>query len=139
MDFISHLGGAIPADCMRSPGQFDHPILNHVKAQIALAALSAGKAASHNVTVDFRNPESALADARRARLEFGFTRMWSIHPSQVDPIIQAMMPSTSEVEEARAIIAAARAAHWGPIEYGGRLHDRASYRFYWGILQRAEG
>jgi citrate lyase subunit beta/citryl-CoA lyase len=139
MDFISHLGGAIPSECMRSPGQFDHPLLQHVKVQIALAALSAGKVASHNVTVDFRDPEIALSDARRARLEFGFTRMWSIHPTQVDPIIRALMPSSSEVAEAHAIIDAARAADWGPIEHGGRLHDRASYRFYWGVLQRAEG
>ena len=137
MDFISHLGGAIPADCMKSPGQFDHKLLASVKSRISLAALSASKIPNHNVTVDVRDPESAFSDAYRARHEFGFLRMWSIHPDQVDGIIRGMTPSREEVSEARAILAAARAAHWGPIQVEGRLHDRASFRYYWGVLQRA--
>ncbi len=137
MDFVSHLGGAVPASCMRSPGQFEHRLLSGVKSSIALAALSAGKIPNHNVTVDVRDPESAYADAYRARNEFGFLRMWSIHPDQIEPIIRGMMPSAEELQEARAIIAAAQAAAWGPIKLDGRLHDRASYRYYWGLLQRA--
>ena len=27
---------------------------------------------------------------------------------------------------------------WGPIAQNGRLHDRASYRYYWTVLQRAK-
>ena len=30
------------------------------------------------------------------------------------------------------------AADWGPIAQHGRLHDRASYRYYWTVLQRAK-
>jgi citrate lyase subunit beta/citryl-CoA lyase len=137
MDFISHLGGAIPSECMRSPGQFDHRILAHVKTQLCLAAVSHGKIASHNVTVDFRDPLQALADARRARSEFGFMRMWSIHPSQIEPIIAGILPSGDEVTAAKEIIDKAERAGWGPIEHNGRLHDRASYRYYWQLLQRA--
>ncbi|MEG0880844.1 MAG: CoA ester lyase, partial [Janthinobacterium sp.] len=29
-------------------------------------------------------------------------------------------------------------ANWGPIAQNGRLHDRASYRYYWTVLQRAK-
>ena len=137
MDWISHLGGAVPAECMRSPGQFDHRLLSFVKSQIALAALSAGKIPNHNVTVDVRDPEAAFSDAYRARHEFGFLRMWSIHPEQVESIVRAMTPSPEEIEEARGIISAARAANWGPIQLAGRLHDRASFRYYWGVLTRA--
>jgi citrate lyase subunit beta/citryl-CoA lyase len=136
MDFISHLGGAIPSECMRSPGQFDHRLLSAAKERICMAALGHGKIPSHNVTVDFRNPESAFSDAQRARTEFGFLRMWSIHPLQIEPILRAMLPSSSEVTEAREIIALAAAASWGPVEHNGRLHDRASFRYYAQVLQR---
>jgi citrate lyase subunit beta/citryl-CoA lyase len=137
MDFISHLGGAIPSHCMRSPEQFEHNVLRKVKEEIALAALCANKIASHNVTVDIRRPDQAFQDAHRARTELGFLRMWSIHPEQIAPIIRAMSPSKTEITEAREILSAAQAKNWGPIEYHGRLHDRASYRYYWGILSRS--
>jgi len=32
---------------------------------------------------------------------------------------------------------AAQENSWGPINKDGRLHDRASYRYYWSILKRA--
>jgi citrate lyase subunit beta/citryl-CoA lyase len=76
-------------------------------------------------------------DAERARREFGYLRMWSIHPNQILPIIAAMQPDFSEVEEAAAILCAAQDNAWGPIRHQGRLHDRASYRYYWELLQRA--
>jgi citrate lyase subunit beta/citryl-CoA lyase len=137
MDFISHLGGAIPSHCMRSPEQFDHNLLRKAKEEIALTALCANKIASHNVTVDVRRPDQAYQDAHRARAEFGFLRMWSIHPDQIERIIHAMSPSRPEITEAREILAAAKAKQWGPIEHNGRLHDRASYRYYWGIISRS--
>jgi citrate lyase subunit beta/citryl-CoA lyase len=137
MDFISQAGGAIPSDCMKSPGQFSNVLLRDVKSQIALAALAHNALPSHNVTVDVRNQSQAYNDAHQARTEFGFLRMWSIHPDQIEPIIRAMTPSQDEVIAAKAILAKAATAQWGPIEHEGRLHDRASYRYYWGILARS--
>ena len=32
---------------------------------------------------------------------------------------------------------AAQAADWGPIQYAGELHDRATYRYFWELLQKA--
>jgi citrate lyase subunit beta/citryl-CoA lyase len=49
-----------------------------------------------------------------------------------------MTPDHAEVDEAAAILLAARAADWGPIRHGGRLHDRATYRYYWTVLQKAK-
>jgi citrate lyase subunit beta/citryl-CoA lyase len=63
--------------------------------------------------------------------------MWSIHPDQIAQIIRGMTPTADEVHEAKEIIAAAQAAQWGPIQHNGRLHDRASYRYYWGILKQS--
>jgi len=134
MDFISQLGGAVSSDCMKSPGQFSNKIISQAKTAIALAALKHNKIPSHNVTVDFRDAKVTLADARQAHSDFGFMRMWSIHPDQIEPIIQGMTPTKDEISEAREILSKAAAAQWGPIEHGGRLHDRASYRYYWGIL-----
>jgi citrate lyase subunit beta/citryl-CoA lyase len=136
MDFISHAAGAIPAACMQSPGQFAHPLLTSVKSALALAALGGNKIPSHNVTVDVRNPEQAYLDSFKARHEFGFLRMWSIHPAQVEPIVRGMTPSKDEALEAQEILSRAERSSWGPIEHNGRLHDRASYRYYWGLLQR---
>ena len=38
MDFVSGHHGALHASNMRSPGQFEHPIIVHAKAQVVSAA-----------------------------------------------------------------------------------------------------
>jgi len=137
MDFVSAHHGAIPATAMRSPGQFAHPLVARAKTEISAAALGNGIVPSHNVTTEMRDLAVVAGDARRARLEFGYLRMWSIHPNQIRPIVEAMRPDFAEVGEAAAILVAAQDADWGPIQREGRLHDRASYRYYWELLQRA--
>ncbi|RDX37302.1 CoA ester lyase [Kangiella sp. HD9-110m-PIT-SAG07] len=138
MDFVSDHQGAIPASCMRSPGQFDHPLLARAKSEMATAALANGVVPSHNVTLDLKNPYQTYKDAERARNEFGFLRMWSIYPTQIQSIVDAMKPDYSEVNDAVNILVAAQDNHWGPIQYDGELHDRATYRYYWQLLQRAQ-
>jgi citrate lyase subunit beta/citryl-CoA lyase len=137
MDFVSAHYGAIPGMAMRSPGQFTHPLVVRAKLEIAAAAHAFGKVPSHNVTTEIRDTAVVAGDAARAGSEFGYTRMWSIHPDQIKPIVKAMAPRTSEVNEAVAILSEAQAADWGPIQQNGKLHDRASYRYYWTVLQRA--
>lgn len=137
MDFVSGHHGAIPSSAMKSPGQFEHPLVVRAKCEIAAAALANGVVPSHNVTTQLRDPGVVFSDAKRARDQFGYLRMWSIHPDQIQPIVDAMRPDFVEVAEAAAILTAAQDARWGPIQHGGRLHDRASYRYYWELLQRA--
>ena len=138
MDFVSAHHGAIPAAAMRSPGQFSHALVVRAKCEIAAAALGNGVVPSHNVTTEIRDPNVVREDARRARQELGFLRMWSIHPAQILPIIEAMRPDFAEVNEAATLLIAAQDAAWGPIQQEGKLHDRASYRYYWELLQRAQ-
>ena len=138
MDFVSAHHGAIPASAMRSPGQFSHALVTRAKCEIAAAALGNGIVPSHNVTTEIRDANVVREDARRARMEFGFLRMWSIHPSQIQPIVEAMRPDFAEVNEAVTLLIAAQNAAWGPIQQEGKLHDRASYRYYWELLQRAQ-
>ncbi len=137
MDFVSDHLGAVPAAAMRSPLQFTHPLVRRAKETVAAAAHAASKTPAHNVCVVLDDPEAVFADARRARDEFGFTRMWSIHPGQIDPILRAFTPSAEEISVAVRILTNAAAADWGPIRDEGTLHDRASYRYYWTLLARA--
>lgn len=138
MDFISSHYGAIPGAAMRTPGQFTHPLVVRAKLEISAACHAHGKVPSHNVTTEIKDTAVAANDAQRAAAEFGYTRMWSIHPNQIKPIIKTFTPRLSEVNEAAAILLEAAAVQWGPIAQNGRLHDRASYRYYWTVLQRAK-
>jgi citrate lyase subunit beta/citryl-CoA lyase len=138
MDFVSGHHGAIPASAMRSPGQFDHRLLARAKAELVAAALANGVVPAHNVTLDLKNIETTHADASRARNEFGFLRMWSIYPTQIEAIVDAMKPNFDEVQDGANILLAAQKADWGPIQYDGELHDRATYRYFWEILQKAK-
>ena len=138
MDFVSAHHGAIPASAMRSPGQFEHRLLARAKAEVVSAALANGVVPAHNVTLDLKNVETTFDDAKRARNEFGFMRMWSIYPTQIAAIVDAMKPNYDEVADAANILLAAQQADWGPIQYEGELHDRATYRYFWEVLQKAK-
>lgn len=138
MDFVSAHHGALGFDAMRSPGQFEHPLLVRAKTELVSAALAHAVVPTHNVSLALRDPESVRSDARIARQQFGFLRMWSIHPSQIAPIVEAMSPAHAEVERGGRILLAAQSAGWGPIDVAGELHDRASYRHCWTVVQRAK-
>lgn len=138
MDFVSGHHGAIPASAMRSPGQFEHQLIVRAKAEVSAAALANGIVPAHNVCVNLKDRDVIKADAKRARDEFGFQRMWSIHPDQIVPIVEAMQPEFEEVSDAGKILLAAQEAGWGPIQFKGELHDRATYRYYWSVLEKAQ-
>ena len=89
MDFVSAHYGAIPSAAMRSPGQFTHPLVARAKLEISAACHAHGKVPSHNVTTDIKDAAVVTSDAGRAAQEFGYTRMWSIHPSQIKEIGRA--------------------------------------------------
>jgi citrate lyase subunit beta/citryl-CoA lyase len=69
--------------------------------------------------------------------------MWSIHPAQVVPIVEAFAPTVAELDEAIDVLRAAQEASWAPISHRhhhdaeDRLHDRASYRYFWQVVERA--
>ncbi len=137
MDFVSAHGGAIPSDGMGAQGQFTHPLVVRAKLEMASACHAHGKVPSHCVVTEFSDVQAMRQAALKAAREFGYTRMWSIHPAQIRPILEAMAPSEAEIERASQIILAAHAAQWAPISHAGQLHDRASYRFFWQVLERA--
>ncbi|TNF61466.1 MAG: CoA ester lyase [Burkholderiales bacterium] len=137
MDFVSAHGGAIPASAMSVAGQFSHPQVLRAKLEVAAACHAHGKVPSHNVVTEFRDLAALEQAARRAATELGYTRMWSIHPDQIRPILKAFSPTGADIDTAVRIIEAAVAADWAPVQHQGRLHDRASYRHYWQVIERA--
>jgi citrate lyase subunit beta/citryl-CoA lyase len=119
MDFVSAHFGAIPASAMRSPGQFEHPLVVRAKLEIAAACHRYGKVPSHNVTTEIKDSSIIANDAKRAKNDLGYTRMWSIHPDQIQTIITTMAPQFDEVVEATDILMAAQQKQWAPIQFQG--------------------
>lgn len=137
MDFVSAHGGAIPAQGMGREGQFTHPLVLQAKLAIASACHAHGKVPSHCVVTEYKDPQAVRSAAQKAARELGYLRMWSIHPDQIRPILEAFAPDAREIENATKIIAAAAQADWAPISFDGKLEDRASYRYHWQVLERA--
>jgi citrate lyase subunit beta/citryl-CoA lyase len=137
MDFVSAHRGAIPLSAMSARGQFEHPLVLRAKLEISAACHAHGKVPSHCVVTEFKHAAALQAAATRAAREFGYTRMWSIHPSQVQAIVEAFSPTAAEVDQAIEILLEAQAAHWAPVRHRDTLHDRASFRYFWHVLERA--
>ena len=145
MDFVSSHGGAIPSSAMGfqvgsasdALDQFSHPLVVRAKLDIASACHAHGKVPSHCVVTEFNDLPALKAAATRASQAFGYIRMWSIHPGQIRPILAAFSPPADEIDLATHIMRAAAEADWAPISWGGTLHDRASYRYFWQVLERA--
>ncbi len=145
MDFVSAHGGAIPAAAMGlrvaddavTLDQFHHPLVVRAKLEIASACHAYGKVPSHCVVTELRDAQALERAARYAATALGYTRMWSIHPDQIRPILRGFAPMASEVDLAARIVHAASQSEWAPIAVDGKLHDRASYRYFWQVLERA--
>jgi citrate lyase subunit beta/citryl-CoA lyase len=145
MDFVSAHGGAIPSSAMSTSSrsnpveldQFSHPLVVRAKLEIASACHAFGKVPAHSVVTEFKDLAALEVAAKQASRALGFTRMWSIHPDQIRPILSAFAPSAREIDMASRLVRAAAAAHWAPISFDGKLHDRASFRYFWQVLERA--
>ncbi len=138
MDFVSAHRGAIPSSGMGVEGQFSHPLVLRAKLEIAAACHGNGKTPSHCVVTEFKDMAALAAAATRASRQLGYTRMWSIHPAQVRTIVEAFAPTAAEVDQAIEIIHAAQSVRWAPIRHRDTLHDRASFRYYWQVIERAQ-
>jgi citrate lyase subunit beta/citryl-CoA lyase len=137
MDFVSAHGGAIPSEGMGVEGQFTHPLVVRAKLEISSACHAHGKVPSHGVVTEFRDRAAFRAAASRAANAFGYTRMWSIHPDQIRTIVEVFAPSEHEIHKASQLLRAAEAAQWAPVSFDGKLEDRASYRYWWQVLEKA--
>jgi citrate lyase subunit beta/citryl-CoA lyase len=92
---------------------------------ICLFGAAAAKVpAIETVYVDFRNSEGLRRDTADSRRD-GFTGRLAIHPAQVAVINEVFTPSASEVERAKAVIAAFAAQPGaGAVGIDGKMFDR---------------
>ncbi|HEX3140457.1 MAG TPA: CoA ester lyase, partial [Rhizobacter sp.] len=138
MDFVSAHRGAIPQAGMSASGQFEHPLVVRAKLEIAAACHTHLKTPSHCVVTEFKKLDLLRAAAEKAARQLGYLRMWSIHPDQIRPIVEAFAPTVPETDQAIEILLAAQTNEWAPISHRETLHDRASYRYFWHVLERAQ-
>ena len=92
MDFVSAHRGAIPASAMSAEGQFAHPLVVRAKLEIAAACHGLRQDAVAQRRHRAERHGGRRRGGARASRELGYTRMWSIHPGQIRPIVAAFAP-----------------------------------------------
>ncbi|WP_294392123.1 CoA ester lyase [uncultured Sphingomonas sp.] len=100
---------------------------------IVLAARAAGVIALDGVHNQLDDPDGFAADCRAGRAA-GFDGKCLIHPDQVAPANRIFGPSPEEVEEARALVAAAKG---GAERFRGRMIETMHVASARRILQQA--
>ena len=131
MDFVSAHGAPFLHRRWRRRRQFDHPLVVRAKLEIAacLPCLWQGALALRGDRVHRHGRRTV---APRASQEFGYTRGASILRRSADPATRFRPTGRGRP----APIIAAAADRLGAISAGGKLHDRASYRYFWQVLER---
>ncbi|QGP80490.1 HpcH/HpaI aldolase/citrate lyase family protein [Sphingobium sp. CAP-1] len=107
----------------RSSGEWDDSF-RLARALALLAAAACDVPAIDTLHADFRDDEGLRAAALSARYA-GFSGKIAIHPDQVAIINEIFAPSETEIEDARAVVAAFAASPGsGVVGLGGRMLDR---------------
>ena len=121
-------------------GPYPGDIFHYARFRITMAARSAGLDAVDGPFANFRDEEGYRSEATRAR-SLGMVGKWAIHPSQIAPALEVCSPSPKEVERARKMEAAYRAAEaqgLGAVQVDGVMVDVAVLRFVRNTLDKAE-
>lgn len=112
-DYVADLGG------VRTPGNAE---VAWARSYVAVAARLAGIPSLDMVTIDFKDDERFLAEARAARA-LGYGGKMCIHPAQVPLARDAFQPTPVEVDWARGLLAAFDAAGGETIAFDGQMVD----------------
>jgi (S)-citramalyl-CoA lyase len=125
-DFAGELGVALAWE----------PLL-HARSELVMACAAAGISAVDVPYVDLEN-DVGLAEECAKAMAIGFHAKAAIHPRQIDAIKAAFRPNPSEVEEARAAIAAFDAGGGAAIRFQGKMLEAPLVRRYRQILSLGE-
>ena len=128
-----HIGAASPAVAALMFGGFDlsaelgaepewEPLL-YARSRVVHAAAMSGLDTIDMPSRDFRDLTRLRDEAEKAG-RLGFTGKVAIHPAQIPVIHDVFTPSPEEVEQARRIVEADRAAGGGAVSLDGRMVDR---------------
>jgi citrate lyase subunit beta/citryl-CoA lyase len=119
----------------RYPGDIWH----HARARMIIACRAHGIDAIDGPFANFKDPEGYRRDATWAAM-LGAVGKWAIHPSQIEIANDVFAPTDREIEAARKMYEAYRAAEQagaGAAGAGGVLVDAAAQRIFEGVLERA--
>jgi len=140
------IGAASPAVAALMFGGFDlsaelgaepewEPLL-YARSRVVHAAALGGLDTIDMPSRDFRDVSRLRGEAEKAR-RLGFTGKVAIHPAQIPVIHDVFTPSPEEVEQARRIVEADRAAGGGAVSLDGRMVDRPVVEAARRLLDRA--
>lgn len=133
LEHAAQIGAASPAVAALMFGGFDlsaelgaepewEPLL-YARSRVVHAAALSGLDTIDMPSRDFRDVSRLRAEAEKA-LRLGMTGKVAIHPAQIPVIHDVFTPSPEEVEQARRIVEADRAAGGGAVALDGRMVDR---------------
>ncbi len=111
------------------------PLL-YARSRVVHAAALSGLDTIDMPSRDFRHVSRLRAEAEKAR-RLGMTGKVAIHPAQIPVIHEVFTPSPGEVEQARRIVEADRAAGGGAVSLSGRMVDRPVVEAARRLLERA--
>lgn len=118
-DLMADLGGR---SSRRPDGRY-HPVVQHARASVLLAAAAARRVAIDAVHIAIDDLEGLAAEATDAA-GVGFAAKACIHPSHVEPIRAAFQPGEDEIRRAEAVLRAAREAKGqGVFTFDGHMID----------------
>jgi citrate lyase subunit beta/citryl-CoA lyase len=103
---------------------------------VLLAGAANATAVIDSVHLDIADVAGLEAEARDA-VATGFAATACIHPSQVEVIRSAYRPTAAQVDQARAVLAAAEGEH-GVFAFEGRMVDEPVLRHARALLGRLE-
>ena len=111
------------------------PLL-YARSRVVHAAALSGLDAIDMPSRDLHELEGLRAEAMKAR-RLGFAGKVAIHPAQIPVIHEVFTPSDEEVQRARKIVEADRAAGGGAVALDGRMVDRPVVEAARRVLLRA--
>jgi citrate lyase subunit beta/citryl-CoA lyase len=116
-------------------------LVTHMVREIAIAAHCNGVTPVYQPSTNLNNFAEAGNEAWMANLVLGYHRMFSIHPRQIKYILSAMRPDrakrASEIKLACDLLCLGQEHFWQPINFGGELCGKPSYREAWRVIQQA--
>jgi len=125
-------GGAAPAPY---PGDMWH----YARNRMIVAARAHGLDPVDGPYADFADDDGYRREAAWAAT-LGAVGKWCIHPNQISLANEVFAPTPAEIDQARRVVAAVRAAEeegQGAARLGGVMVDAATARVFDGVLHRA--
>ncbi|PFG42058.1 citrate lyase subunit beta/citryl-CoA lyase [Isoptericola jiangsuensis] len=131
-DLFASLGGT---SSRGADGRY-RDVARHARSAVLLAGRAAGKPVLDAVHLALDDADGLREEAEDAAA-CGFAGTLCVHPAQVPVVRAAFAPSEVEVEQARALLAAAERTSSGVLRHDGRMIDAPLLAHARAVLARA--